>query len=42
MDLTGRPMRGMVYVGPGGLESPEELKDWVERGLGFARSLPPK
>ena len=42
MDLTGRPMKGMVYVGPGGLESPEELKGWVERGLRFARSLPPK
>ena len=42
MDFTGRPMKGMVYVGPGGFESPEGLEGWVERGLRFARSLPPK
>ena len=42
MDLTGRPMKGMVYVGPRGFASPEDLKGWVDRGLRFARSLPPK
>ena len=42
MDFTGRPMKGMVYVGPSGFESPDNLKGWVERGLRFALSLPPK
>ena len=42
MDFTGRPMKGMVYVGAAGFESPDDLKGWVDRGLRFARSLPPK
>ena len=42
MDFTGRRMKGMVYVGPAGFESPDGLKGWVDRGLRFARSLPPK
>ena len=42
MDFTGRPTKGMVYVGPAGFESPEDLKSWVDSGLRFARSLPPK
>ncbi len=40
MDFTGRPMKGMVYVGPEGYQSPEDLKGWVQRGLKFAQSLP--
>jgi TfoX/Sxy family transcriptional regulator of competence genes len=42
MDLTGRPMKGMVYVGPGGYESDDDLAGWVRRGVEFAGSLPPK
>lgn len=42
MDFTGRPMRGMVYVSAAGVETPEQLAAWVERGLRFVRSLPPK
>ena len=42
MDFTGRPMRGMVYVGPGGCDSDEALAAWVKRGADFAASLPPK
>ncbi len=42
MDFTGRPMRGLVYVGPAGFEDGEGLQAWLERGLSFARSLPPK
>jgi TfoX/Sxy family transcriptional regulator of competence genes len=42
MDFTGRPMRGMVYVGTGGIEGDGALAEWVERGAGFAASLPPK
>ena len=41
MDFTGKPMRGMLYVDPAGTEE-EGLRDWVERGVAFASSLPPK
>lgn len=42
MDFTGRPMKGFVYVSPHGFESDEDLQRWVERGVAFATSLPPK
>ncbi len=41
-DMTGRPMRGWVVVAPEGLRSDNELKDWVQRGVEFALSLPEK
>lgn len=42
MDFTGRPSKGMVYVGTKGIRSDADLKAWVDRGMSFARSLPPK
>jgi TfoX/Sxy family transcriptional regulator of competence genes len=42
MDFTGRPMRGMVYVDPPGIATDATLAAWVERALGFVRTLPPK
>ncbi len=42
MDFTGRPIRGMVYVGPGGYQSDDDLAAWLKRGVDFALSLPPK
>ena len=42
MDFTGRPMRGFVVVGIDGVSSDDDLASWVERGLEFALSLPPK
>src|SRR5271156_1646121 len=30
-DLTGRPMRGWVLVGPEGIEGDGQLQDWIER-----------
>lgn len=42
MDFTGRAMRGMVYVGTDGFAEDVDLASWVERGVGFAASLPPK
>jgi TfoX/Sxy family transcriptional regulator of competence genes len=42
MDFTGRAMKGMVYVGPRGHRRAPSLKAWVERGLVYAGSLPPK
>ena len=42
MDFTGRPLRGMVYVGPGGHRTDDALASWVKRGTDFVASLPPK
>ena len=40
--ITGRPMRGWITVGPGGHNSDDDLADWVQQGLDFALTLPPK
>jgi len=42
MDFTGKPLSGYVYVAPPGVRTTASLKAWVERGLEFARTLPPK
>src|SRR5262245_28761043 len=42
MDFTGKPMQGMVYVGPEVTADDRELQSWVEEGVSFASSLPPK
>ena len=42
MDFTGRPIRGFVVVSPEGITFEDDLDQWVERGLKFALSLPPK
>lgn len=42
MDFTGRPLKGMIYVGPRGHRRAPSLQAWVERGLSYVRSLPPK
>ena len=41
MDFTGRPMKGMVFVEPGGLNG-VALREWVAAAAAFARALPPK
>lgn len=42
MDITGRPMRGFVIVEPAGLTRANSLRTWLETGLAFAETLPPK
>ncbi len=42
MDFTGRSMKGWVYVDEPGYESDEELAEWVQMGMDYARSLPAK
>jgi len=42
MDFTGRPMKGMVFVGPEATALEESLAGWVDAGADFASSLPPK
>jgi len=40
--MRGRAMNGWVRVDAEGVAEDEELKPWVEHGVGLARSLPPK
>jgi len=42
MDFTGRPTKGMVYVGTEGIRSDAALAELVGRGAGFAATLKPK
>jgi len=41
-DFTGRPSRGMVYVGPAGTEGGAALARWVRRGLAYVEASPPR
>jgi TfoX N-terminal domain len=40
--MRGRAMDGWLRVDPAGLRSDDDLGRWVARGVGYARSLPPK
>jgi TfoX/Sxy family transcriptional regulator of competence genes len=42
MDFTGKPIKSMVYVDPGGFESDRSLKAWISRAVEFISALPPK
>ena len=42
MDFTGKPLRGFVYVLPAGLKRLSSLRAWVDKGLNYVNSLPPK
>ena len=42
MVMRGRPMPGWLRLDAESLREDEELAVWVERGLAFARSLPPR
>lgn len=41
-DLTGRPMKGWIVVDADALDEDERLAYWIDRGLEYAGSLPPK
>jgi len=41
-DITGRPMRNWVLVGPEGVQDDEQLKGWIERALKYVKALPAK
>lgn len=40
MDFTGKPMKGYIYVSPGGTKTATQLRTWLTKGLDFAASLP--
>ncbi len=41
-DVTGRPMRGWLFVAPEATAGEADLEGWVDRAETFASSLPPK
>ena len=40
--MGGRTMRGWLRVSSEDLEADEQLTEWVNRAVAYARSLPPK
>ena len=40
--MGGRTMQGWLRVSSEDLETGEQLTEWVNRAVGYARSLPPK
>lgn len=38
-DITGRPMKGWVLVGPEGLDRDADLKGWIRQALDFVATL---
>ena len=41
-DITGRPMKGWVMVGPEDVLTDDDLSTWLEKARLFALSLPAK
>ncbi len=41
-EVTGKLMKGMVWVKTEELRSSSQLQNWIEKGLTYVRSLPPK
>ena len=41
-NMTGRPMKGWIMVGADGYADDDDLRNWVNEGTEFARSLPAK
>jgi TfoX/Sxy family transcriptional regulator of competence genes len=41
-DITGKSMKGWVLVEPEGVETDEQLAEWVRRSLEFVVTLPAK
>ena len=41
-DITGKVMKGWIMVDVRGLDSDEVLEFWIDKGVNFASSLPPK
>jgi hypothetical protein len=41
-EMRGKAMDGWLRVEPEGVATKRQLERWVQRGVGYARSLPPK
>jgi hypothetical protein len=42
LDMRGRSMNGWLRVTPEVLDEDDDLRHWVEIGVGYASTLPPK
>ncbi|WP_431240394.1 TfoX/Sxy family protein [Mycolicibacterium aichiense] len=42
MIMAGRETRGWIRIGDAGVRTKRQLQSWVTRGVGHAKSLPPK
>jgi TfoX/Sxy family transcriptional regulator of competence genes len=42
MEMRGRPMAGWLLVDPAAVADDDQLGQWVDRGVRFVRTLPPK
>jgi TfoX/Sxy family transcriptional regulator of competence genes len=41
-DMTTRPMKGWILVDAGAHAEDDDLRRWVDRGVAYADTLPPK
>ena len=41
-EMRGREMHGWLHVRAAAIETEDDLRRWVTRGVTYARSLPPK
>lgn len=41
-DLTGKPMKGWLLVEADGCKTEKQLSTWIQEGVEFASTLPPK
>ena len=42
MDFANRPMRGFIYVSPGGIKTDKQLQSWIDLGIEYTEKSPPK
>ena len=42
MDLTGKALKGFIFVKPDGFKTARDLKKWIDLGLRFTLTLPVK
>jgi len=42
MDFTGKPMKGYIYVDPGGYPTDPDLASWIDRALAFNATMEEK
>jgi TfoX/Sxy family transcriptional regulator of competence genes len=41
-DMTGKPMAGWIVVEPAGVADQADLRRWIDLGVKYAQTLPPK
>ena len=42
MDITGKPMKGFIFVSEDGYKTDKKLNEWLALGLSFTATLPLK